>query len=266
MNSKDEPLVAVKIVNIIIKCLPSTISSGLNALAAVALKDFVSPSMRQNLGEHKQALLTKVFSVLFGVLCYSGTFVIRYSCLTCHIALSKSYDSHKYKSTKHSYGQKLTHGMSLGTSLACLRWAPWSQGWSQAPSLACSWWGCSCPGSTTLELSLLSLDQFFSPGGKTKKKCTYFFWNVRYIQIMFSSWIAVGGRVYKTAAPYTSITAPSAPRFESIFSLIFQLHLLKIWLLGIFSQIWKFDFISVNQKNTNWGFVLLAIWQVFPAG
>ena len=61
----------------------STISSGLNALAAVALKDFVSPRMRQNLGEHKQALLTKVFSVLFGVLCYSGTFVIRYCCLIC---------------------------------------------------------------------------------------------------------------------------------------------------------------------------------------
>ena len=167
--------------------------------------------MRQNLGEHKQALLTKVFSVFFGVLCYSGTFVIRYSCLTCHIALSKSYDSHKYKSTKHLY--------TLDTSLACLRWAPWSQGWSPALSLACSWWGCSCPGLTTLELSLLSLDQFFSPGGKNKKKCIYIFWNVETIQIVFSSWIAVGGRVYKTAAPYTSITAPPAPRFESILFL-----------------------------------------------
>ena len=39
--------------------------------------DFISTKIHQIPGEHKQALLTKVFSVVFGVLCYSGTFVIR---------------------------------------------------------------------------------------------------------------------------------------------------------------------------------------------
>ena len=42
--------------------LLSTISSGLNALAAVALKDFVSPKMRQNLGQQNflQILIYKL--------------------------------------------------------------------------------------------------------------------------------------------------------------------------------------------------------------
>ena len=38
---------------------------------------FIFSQKHQFPGEHKQALLTKVFSVVFGVLCYSGTFVIR---------------------------------------------------------------------------------------------------------------------------------------------------------------------------------------------
>jgi len=133
----------------------STISSGLNALAAVALKDFVSPRMRQNLGEHKQALLTKVFSVLFGVLCYSGTFVIRY----------------------------FPGMLEVGTLIT---------------------------GVITGPIIGLFMVGMLLPSVNNTGALTSFIGS-----ILLTSWIAVGGRVYKTASPYTSITAPPAPSSTS---------------------------------------------------
>jgi len=56
----------------------STISSGLNALAAVALRDFVPDSLREKMGPRKQALVTKLFCAFFGLVAYAGTFLIRF--------------------------------------------------------------------------------------------------------------------------------------------------------------------------------------------
>ena len=101
------------------------------------------------------------------------------------------------------------------------------------------------------------------------KKNFSFLWTIKDIQITFTSWIAVGGRVYKTASPYTSITAPPAPRLELIFTSFCPIlesffwlgwHLLFDKKLSLYPSE-----VSINQKNTNWGFVLLAVWQVFPA-
>ena len=72
----------------------STISSGLNALAAIALRDFLPPDRREAMSDQhqvkhsflfghnkncfqSQAMLTKVFSVMFGLLAYGVTFLIR---------------------------------------------------------------------------------------------------------------------------------------------------------------------------------------------
>jgi len=56
----------------------STISSGLNSLAAVALNDFVPESAKARMGKYKQALLTKIFSLMFGLLGYGITFLLRF--------------------------------------------------------------------------------------------------------------------------------------------------------------------------------------------
>jgi len=56
----------------------STISSGLNALAAIALKDFTPSRILGKMGEYQQALLTKLFSFIFGVACFGITYLIRY--------------------------------------------------------------------------------------------------------------------------------------------------------------------------------------------
>jgi len=56
----------------------SSISSGLNSLAAIALRDFMPARTVAKLSDPTQALLTKIFSFLFGLLAYGLTFLIRY--------------------------------------------------------------------------------------------------------------------------------------------------------------------------------------------
>merc|ERR1719192_1695519 len=56
----------------------STISSGLNSLAAIALRDFLPRERLAKLTSLQQAFLTKIFSVVFGCVGYGVTFLIRY--------------------------------------------------------------------------------------------------------------------------------------------------------------------------------------------
>ena len=56
----------------------SSVSSGLNSLAAIALKDFVSEQRLSRMSKIQQALLTKIFSAFFGLVGYSITFLIRF--------------------------------------------------------------------------------------------------------------------------------------------------------------------------------------------
>ena len=75
--------------------LGSTISTGLNALAAIALRDFMPAKMRESMSDKKQvhltfnfvrhqfmfqAFLTKIFALFFGALTFAVTFVIRLGC------------------------------------------------------------------------------------------------------------------------------------------------------------------------------------------
>merc|ERR1719318_1481590 len=56
----------------------SSVSSGLNSLAAIALKDFISERRLNKMNKIHQALLTKIFSATFGLVAYSITFLIRF--------------------------------------------------------------------------------------------------------------------------------------------------------------------------------------------
>ena len=56
----------------------STVSSGLNSLAAVCLKDFLGSGCKINLSEDRAALVTKILAVLFGVLGYGIVFLVKY--------------------------------------------------------------------------------------------------------------------------------------------------------------------------------------------
>ena len=56
----------------------SSVSSGLNSLAAIALKDFIPEQRLSSMSSVRQALLTKIFSAIFGLVGYSITFLIRF--------------------------------------------------------------------------------------------------------------------------------------------------------------------------------------------
>ena len=56
----------------------STVSSGLNALAAVALQDFVEAGCNIQLSEKIAVITTKAFAVGFGVLSYLIIFLVKY--------------------------------------------------------------------------------------------------------------------------------------------------------------------------------------------
>lgn len=56
----------------------SSVSSGLNSLAAITLKDFIPEQRLSRMNNIQQALLTKIFSAIFGLLGYSMTFLIRF--------------------------------------------------------------------------------------------------------------------------------------------------------------------------------------------
>ena len=56
----------------------STVSSGLNSLSAVCLKDFAETGLGVTLSESRATLATKLFSVLFGFLSYGIVFLVKY--------------------------------------------------------------------------------------------------------------------------------------------------------------------------------------------
>ena len=56
----------------------STVSSGLNSLAAVCLKDFIASGCNIALTEEKQTIVTKVLAVVFGIIGYGMVFMVKY--------------------------------------------------------------------------------------------------------------------------------------------------------------------------------------------
>lgn len=56
----------------------STVSSGLNSLAAVSLRDFIQSGCRVTLTEERATLVTKLLAVGFGVLSYGVVFLVKY--------------------------------------------------------------------------------------------------------------------------------------------------------------------------------------------
>ena len=56
----------------------STVSSGLNSLSAVCLKDFAQAGLELSLSEARATLATKIFSVVFGLLSYGIVFFVKY--------------------------------------------------------------------------------------------------------------------------------------------------------------------------------------------
>lgn len=56
----------------------STVSSGLNSLSAVCLKDFAQAGLGLSLSEARATLATKIFSVVFGLLSYGIVFFVKY--------------------------------------------------------------------------------------------------------------------------------------------------------------------------------------------
>ena len=82
---------------------------------------------------------------------------------------------------------------------------------------------------------------------------------------MFSSWIAVGGRVYKTAAPYTSITAPPAPRFESILFLDFPITFIENLIARYFLSDLKISLYLNKSKERQLGICLVSDLTSLPS-
>jgi len=56
----------------------STVSSGLNSLAAVTLRDFIQSGCKVNLTETQATLITKLLAVGFGVISYGIVFMVKY--------------------------------------------------------------------------------------------------------------------------------------------------------------------------------------------
>ena len=56
----------------------STVSSGLNSLAGVCLKDFIASGCNIILTEEKQTIVTKVLAVVFGIIGYGMVFMVKY--------------------------------------------------------------------------------------------------------------------------------------------------------------------------------------------
>jgi len=56
----------------------STVSSGLNSLAAVTLRDFIESGCKVNLTETQATLITKLLAVGFGIISYGIVFMVKY--------------------------------------------------------------------------------------------------------------------------------------------------------------------------------------------
>ena len=56
----------------------STVSSGLNSLTAVFLKDIISGGCGIDLAEKKATMLSSIIAVVFGVISYGLIFMVKY--------------------------------------------------------------------------------------------------------------------------------------------------------------------------------------------
>merc|ERR1712012_794926 len=56
----------------------STVSSGLNSLAAVTLRDFIQSGCNVKLTETQATLTTKLLAVVFGIIGYGIVFMVKY--------------------------------------------------------------------------------------------------------------------------------------------------------------------------------------------
>ena len=56
----------------------STVSSGLNSLAAVTIQDFIVAGCGRDLTEKKKVVITKVLAASYGLLAYSVVFLVKY--------------------------------------------------------------------------------------------------------------------------------------------------------------------------------------------
>ena len=71
----------------------STVSSGLNSLAAVWLKDFVESTFGLEISDKRKVVLTKVLSAGFGVLSYVLIYVVKYLPGVLEAALTNDHQS-----------------------------------------------------------------------------------------------------------------------------------------------------------------------------
>ena len=53
----------------------STVSSGLNSLAAIILEDFVRPFCCTNMDDARATKVSKILAVVFGLICFALVFV-----------------------------------------------------------------------------------------------------------------------------------------------------------------------------------------------
>lgn len=56
----------------------STVSSGLNSLAAVTLQDFVLSGCRVNISETKKTYLSKALATIYGIIAYGILYLVKY--------------------------------------------------------------------------------------------------------------------------------------------------------------------------------------------
>jgi len=133
----------------------STISTGLNALAAIALRDFMPAKMREAMPDTRQAFLTKIFALFFGAVTFGVTFVIRYlpGMLEAAIVIGG-----------------VVNGPIIGIFTAGMLF-PWVD-------------------------SRGALTGFLT-------------------SVLFTTWVAAGGTIYKRYQPYASITSPTFPNSTS---------------------------------------------------
>ena len=73
----------------------STVSSGLNSLAAVCLKDFIASGCNIKLSDEKQTVITKVLAVVFGIIGYGIVFLVKYLPGVLEVSFQAAITFHK---------------------------------------------------------------------------------------------------------------------------------------------------------------------------
>ena len=66
----------------------STVSSGLNSLAAVTIQDFIVPCVQSEMTERKKVMITKALGLAYGLVAYGIVFLVKYMPNIVEAALS----------------------------------------------------------------------------------------------------------------------------------------------------------------------------------